>query len=164
MNDTVRAILGGLSSRLRSPWVFPSDTGRTPLDAENFINRVFRPALESARIENFRWHDLRHTFASRLAMAGVDLNTIRELLGHKTLAMTLRYAHLSPAHQLDAVQRLNRPEPAQPGAPPGDPSAIEERAGQGRAPQPGDPTRLLECARPDSNGGPAGSKPDALSS
>ena len=41
-------------------------------------------------------------------MAGVDLRTVQELMGHKTLAMTLRYAHLSPAHQLDAVQRLNR--------------------------------------------------------
>ena len=40
-------------------------------------------------------------------MAGVDLRTVQQLLGHKTLAMTLRYAHLSPAHQLDAVQRLN---------------------------------------------------------
>jgi site-specific recombinase XerD len=42
-------------------------------------------------------------------MAGVDLRTVQELMGHKTIAMTLRYAHLSPAHRLDAVQRLNRP-------------------------------------------------------
>ena len=42
-------------------------------------------------------------------MAGVDIRTVQELLGHKTLAMTLRYAHLSPAHRLDAVQRLTRP-------------------------------------------------------
>ena len=45
-------------------------------------------------------------------MAGVDLRTVQELLGHKTLAMTLRYSHLSPGHQLDAVQRLNAPRDA----------------------------------------------------
>jgi site-specific recombinase XerD len=108
MNADLRAILRALPSRLRSPWVFPSDTGDTPLDSQNFINRIFRPALRCARITNFSWHDLRHTFASRLAMAGVDLRTIQELLGHRTLAMTMRYAHLSPAHKLDAVNRLVR--------------------------------------------------------
>ena len=50
---------------------------------------------------------LRRTFASRLVMKGVDLRTVQELMGHKTQAMSLRYAHLSAAHQLDAVQRLN---------------------------------------------------------
>jgi site-specific recombinase XerD len=73
-----------------SRWVFPSETGETPLDARQFVNRVFLPVLEAAGIRNFHWHDLRHTFASRLAMAGVDLNTIPEIMGHKTLAMTLR--------------------------------------------------------------------------
>jgi len=110
MNDTVRAVLRALPSRLKSPWVFPSETGATPLDAQNFVNRVFLPALRRAKIDNFHWHDLRHTFASRLVMAGVDLRTVQELLGHKTLAMTLRYAHLLPEHQLEAVQRLNRPD------------------------------------------------------
>jgi integrase len=109
MNDTVRALLRALPSRLKSPWVFPSETGETPLDAQNFVNRVFLPALRRAKIGDFHWHDLRHTFASRLVMAGVDLRTVQELLGHKTLVMTLRYAHLSPEHQLEAVQRLNRP-------------------------------------------------------
>jgi integrase len=59
-----------------------------------------------AKIPGFRFHDLRHTFASRLAMEGVDLMTIRELMGHKSRAMTLRYAHLSPGHRRTAIERL----------------------------------------------------------
>ena len=88
--------------------MFPSEGGATPLDSQNFINRTFRPALAAARIADFSWHDLRHTFASRLAMKGIDLRTIQELLGHRTLAMTLRYAHLSPAHKQAAVNALVR--------------------------------------------------------
>lgn len=71
------------------------------------MNRAFLPALEKAGIEGLRWLDLRHTFASRLVMASVDLRTARELLGHKTMEMTLRYSHLSPGHQLDAIKRLD---------------------------------------------------------
>jgi integrase len=111
MNDELRRILRGLPSRMRSEWVFPSDTGETSLDARNFIHRVFAPALEDAKIEDFHWHDLRHSFASRLVMKGVDLTTVQELMGHKTPAMTSRYAHLSPAHRLAAVQKLNPKKP-----------------------------------------------------
>ena len=107
MNDTVRDNPRGLPSRLKSAYVFPSATGEKPLDGGNFVRRVFVRALAAASIGGFRWHDLRHTFASRLTMAGVDLRTVQELMGHKTLAMTVRYAHLSPEHKLDAVQRLN---------------------------------------------------------
>ena len=66
----------------------------------------FEPAIRDAKIHNFHWHDLRHTFASRLRMAGVDLGTIQELMGHKTIQMTCRYAHLAPTYQLAAVERL----------------------------------------------------------
>ena len=67
--------------------------------------------MADAKIEEFRWHDMRHHFASRLAMGAVDLNTIRELLGHSDYAMTLRYAHLAPEHRREAVEVLDRPRP-----------------------------------------------------
>jgi integrase len=67
---------------------------------------AFPEAVRAAGIENFRLHDTRHTFASRLAMAGVDLLTIKELGGWKTLSMVQRYAHLSPSHRRQAIERL----------------------------------------------------------
>jgi len=66
----------------------------------------FEPALPKAKVRRFSWHCLRHTFASRLVMAGVDLRTVQELMGHKSIEMTVRYAHLAPKHTLAAVERL----------------------------------------------------------
>jgi site-specific recombinase XerD len=109
MNATARALLRALPSRFRSAYVFPSGTLQTPQDARNFVRRVFLDAVKAAGLKGFRWHDLRHTFASRLVMAGVDLRTVQELMGHKTVSMTLRYSHLSADHQREAIERLNRP-------------------------------------------------------
>ena len=58
-----------------------------------------------AGIEDFRFHDLRHTFASHLVMAGVDIRTVQELMGHKDIRMTMRYSHLSDAHLKEAVNK-----------------------------------------------------------
>ena len=66
----------------------------------------FEPAIRKAKILGFSWHCFRHTFASRLVMAGVDLRTVQELMGHKSIAMTVRYSHLTPKHTLAAVERL----------------------------------------------------------
>lgn len=74
----------------------------------------FEPAVREAKIRGFSWHCLRHTFASRLVMAGVDLRTVQELMGHKSIAMTVRYSHLAPKHTLAAVERLAEAIPAAP--------------------------------------------------
>lgn len=83
--------------------VFPNKDGN-PLDN---IKKAWSNILKEANITAFRWHDLRHHFASRLVMAGVDLNTVRELLGHSDIKTTLRYAHLAPEHKAEAVKMLD---------------------------------------------------------
>lgn len=84
--------------------VFPSKNGQK---MDN-IQTSWENIRKDAKIENFRWHDMRHHFASRLVMNGVLLNTVRELLGHTNLEMTLRYAHLAPEQKERAVAVLDR--------------------------------------------------------
>jgi site-specific recombinase XerD len=83
--------------------VFPS-----PKSGEVFNNvrRAWEGVLRAAQIKKFRWHDMRHDFASQLVMKGVDLNTVRELMGHKDMKMTLKYAHLAPQVKRAAVKLL----------------------------------------------------------
>lgn len=91
-----------------SPWLFPSVAKPSShWSAHNFYARVFRPAVELAGIENFVWHDLRHTFASRLVMAGADLRTVQELMGHASITQTMLYAHLAPGRALEATSLLD---------------------------------------------------------
>jgi site-specific recombinase XerD len=71
------------------------------------IDRLFNRILNQANIQGFRFHDLRHTAASYMVMLGIDLTTVKEILGHQNLDMTLRYAHLSPIHKRQAMEILS---------------------------------------------------------
>ena len=90
--------------RIDTDLVFPSP--KNPQKHFDF-RKPFQMALKAAQIEDFRWHDLRHCAASYLVMAGVDMRTVAEILGHKTLQMTQRYTHLSLEHLKDAVAKMN---------------------------------------------------------
>lgn len=103
LNREVLATLKAWKKQSRKTnYVFPGKGGNR-LDN---VNSAWAALLKNAGIEAFRWHDFRHTFASRLAMAGIPLNTIRELLGHSDIQMTLRYAHLAPDVKAKAVELL----------------------------------------------------------
>ena len=102
LNPVVEAAVASLPrygrTVLARPWGEPlSDTT---------LYHAFHRTCAAAGVADCTWHTLRHTFASHLVMAGVDLRTVQELLGHKTLSMTLRYAHLAPAHKAAAVEKL----------------------------------------------------------
>jgi integrase len=103
MTETLRATLQHLPRRVDSAYVFPGQRGQRLVDIRHRFNR----ALQAADIEGVVFHDLRHTFASHLVMAGVDLLTVKEFLGHKDIKMTLRYAHLAPDYKRAAISRLD---------------------------------------------------------
>ena len=102
MNDTVHNLLLELNNKRVSDYVFPNFQG----GRYTSIKRSFSTALKKAGITDFRFHDTRHSFSSNLIMSGVDLVTVKELLGHKSIRMTLRYSHLRSSHKLSAVQKL----------------------------------------------------------
>lgn len=85
-----------------SELVFPGRTGET----FNNVKRSWARVLADSRIEAFRWHDMRHHFASKLVMAGVSLYVVKDLLGHSTITVTERYAHLAPDLAAEAVAKL----------------------------------------------------------
>ncbi len=102
LNDLAKKTLVGVRKHPESPCVFCNKDGKAYHD----VRKSFFAALRKCDIINFHFHDLRHTFASQLVMSGVDLNTVRELMGHRDIKMTLRYAHLSPDHKRRAVEVL----------------------------------------------------------
>jgi len=89
--------------RLDCDLIFPGKSGKSPIE----INKPWYSALEQTGIENFRFHDLRHSAASYLAMDGASLLEIASVLGHKTLSMVKRYSHISESHASDVVARMN---------------------------------------------------------
>ncbi len=102
LNDTLKNLFNGMASRFKGGYVFCDAEGKPYQD----VKRSFNTAVRKAGIKDFHFHDLRHTFASHLVMAGVDITTVKELLGHKTLSMTLRYTHLAPSHKVKAMEML----------------------------------------------------------
>jgi len=104
MNEAVKTALINTRKHALSAYIFCTKRGNPYTD----IRKPFARSLKRAGIKNFRLHDTRHTFASQLVMASIDLNTVRELMGHKSIRMTLRYAHLSPNHKSHAVDQLGR--------------------------------------------------------
>ncbi len=107
MNSEVQTVLIGLSGREnpRGP-VFANALGKQ-MDGGG-LRKEFIIAVKKAGFEPFRFHDLRHTFASRLAMNGANDRTLQTLLGHKSQTMILRYAHLGPTHLWNAVEGLTK--------------------------------------------------------
>ena len=108
LSDEAQWVLGELQKQAHGTFVFHKD-GK-PLAS---VDTSWETVLQRAGIADFKFHDLRHHFASRLVQLGADLNTVRELLGHGDLTMTLRYAHLAPHNRRKAIALLNKPREAE---------------------------------------------------
>ena len=106
MSEKVHAIIvrRARDNQFQAPYVFPS-----PVKANrpNNFARAWATAVKRAGLKDFRWHDLRHTSASYMVMAGISLRTVADVLGHSNISMTFKYAHLSPNHLSDALNSLS---------------------------------------------------------
>jgi integrase len=104
MNSVLTETLRAIPQRIDSPYVFEGEP-----------DKWFAEVCDSGGVKNFTWHGLRHTFGSRLAQDGVPLKAIKDLMGHSSIQVTERYAHLQPGHLADAVERLAHPQRAKAG-------------------------------------------------
>lgn len=96
-------ILKDLPRHSDCPYVFPNTDTMKP---HTSADKLFAKARKKSGITDFRFHDLRHTYASHLVMSGIDLTTVMHLMGHKSIKMTLRYAHLAPSHKAKAIAAI----------------------------------------------------------
>ena len=104
MSKTCFQLLTDLHANKQNDWVFQATRYKQRLKNPR---QWFETVLRDAKVTNFHWHDLRHTFCSRLVMKGVDIRTVMELAGHKSISVTMRYAHLSPEHNQAAIEKLD---------------------------------------------------------
>lgn len=105
MNATVHALLSDLAKKVNTPLVFSSN--RKPGEKLLDLKKGFKKAVQLSGIAHFRWHDMRHTFATRLVRAGVDIISVQHLLGHSKITMTARYAHSLADAKIAAVSTLD---------------------------------------------------------
>ncbi len=104
LNSIAVGVLQGILDSHDSEWVFPGRTGgHIHLDA---VTRRFGRLCAALHLKDATWHTLRHTFISRLAMLGTPLPTLQKLARHKTIQITLRYAHLCPKHEEENLEEL----------------------------------------------------------
>ena len=103
MDATLSALFRAYPHRLGTDLVFSSSRGGRIVD----VRTGFQNACKRAELTDLHFHDLRHTFASQFVMAGGDLYILKEILGHKSITMTQRYAHLSPTYKIKAIDRMN---------------------------------------------------------
>ncbi|MFN8608852.1 MAG: site-specific integrase [Vulcanimicrobiota bacterium] len=106
LNPVARAAFEELLTLHDSAWLFPDGSGKGPID-RGVLSRRFARAVKALEIQDVTWHTLRHTFISRLVMLGIPIVTVQKLARHKSLSMTLRYAHLAPDHMNEALDRLS---------------------------------------------------------
>jgi site-specific recombinase XerD len=112
LNSTAKAAIERIHDRCEkdahgnpvNEYVCPETTNEVQRDWRRWLEK----SAESAGVKDFHWHDLRHTFASRLVMAGADIRAVQQLLGHKSIVMTMKYAHLSPDHTAEAAEKISR--------------------------------------------------------
>jgi site-specific recombinase XerD len=115
MNSIVRSVILELAARRRTPnnpeepvfaCLHKQPDKFFPKAVERARNALLAAGRDASRLDAYTWHCNRHTFASRLVMAGVDLRSIQALGGWRTLGMVQRYSHLAPDHIREAVERL----------------------------------------------------------
>ncbi len=108
LNETALETLKGWREQTTSKqYVFVNPRTGGPF---GHVNTAWRAILKTAKIHDFTWHSLRHSFASRLVLRGIDLYTIKELLGHASIQQTEVYSHISPAQTRAAVAALDTPQ------------------------------------------------------
>jgi len=107
LTDTALSVLKRKMRTAKHGWLFPHR--RDPQVPMTTIQKAHEDALKEAMLKSrFRLYDFRHTFGSRSAMAGVDLATLKELMGHSNISITMRYVHPTPEHKQEAMRRLER--------------------------------------------------------